>query len=157
MRGQRAGLVSRFVADAIDLGVTILAVLGVYLGAAATRFLLAPRRFTWPSPNRGLVIALAWTVLVLYLGIGWAATGRTVGKQVMGLRVVNHVGERMHLSAALLRALFCAALPIGLFWSAVSSENRSVQDLVLRTSVVYDWQVGIHPVESRSPGPDATT
>ena len=29
---------------------------------------------------------------------------------------------------------------IGLLWVALSRENRSVQDLVLRTSVVYDWQ-----------------
>jgi hypothetical protein len=29
--------------------------------------------------------------------------------------------------------------PILLLWVAVSRQNRSVQDLVLRTSVVYDW------------------
>jgi hypothetical protein len=30
--------------------------------------------------------------------------------------------------------------PIGLLWTAVSRENRSLADLLLRTSVVYDWQ-----------------
>jgi hypothetical protein len=36
--------------------------------------------------------------------------------------------------------VFCAFVPVGLFWVAVSSQSRSVQDLFLRTSVVYDWQ-----------------
>lgn len=30
---------------------------------------------------------------------------------------------------------------IGLLWVAVSRENRSAQDLALRTSVIYDWQL----------------
>jgi uncharacterized RDD family membrane protein YckC len=58
----------------------------------------------------------------------------------MGLRVVSYRGGRMTLPGALLRAVFCAAVPIGLLWVAVSRENRSLQDVVLRTSVVYDWQ-----------------
>ena len=40
---------------------------------------------------------------------------------------------------ALLRAAFCVAFPIGLFWCVVSRKNRSVQDVVLRTSVIHDW------------------
>jgi hypothetical protein len=30
-------------------------------------------------------------------------------------------------------------VPVGLFWSAVSRRNASVQDLLFSTSVVYDW------------------
>jgi len=32
-------------------------------------------------------------------------------------------------------------LPDRLFWCAISKENRSLQDLVLRTSVIYDWEI----------------
>ncbi len=39
----------------------------------------------------------------------------------------------------MLRAGFCVVFPIGLFWCAVSRENRSVQDVVLRSSVIHDW------------------
>ncbi len=38
-----------------------------------------------------------------------------------------------------LRALVCVLLPIGLFWSAVSPTRRSVQDVLFRSIVVYDW------------------
>jgi hypothetical protein len=31
------------------------------------------------------------------------------------------------------------AFPVGLFWIVVSRDNRSVQDLLLRSAVVYDW------------------
>ena len=71
----------------------------------------------------------------------FATSGRTVGARVMGLRVVGRRGTRVRWAPALLRAVFCAAFPIGLFWCAVSRESRSVQDVVLRTSVIHDWPV----------------
>jgi hypothetical protein len=33
------------------------------------------------------------------------------------------------------------AFPIGLAWAIISRRNRSVQDVVLRTIVIYDWSV----------------
>lgn len=49
-----------------------------------------------------------------------------------------------------MRALACALFPIGVLWVAVSRENWSLQDVVLRTSVIYDWR-GFLPVpESHS-------
>jgi uncharacterized RDD family membrane protein YckC len=59
----------------------------------------------------------------------------------MGLRVVNGRGRRMRPWTAVLRAGFCVLFPIGLFWVVVSPQNRSVQDVVLRTQVRYDWAV----------------
>ena len=49
MQGQRAGVISRFLADAIDLLVIVAAVLVVYFAVSGVRFLLHPRRFTWPE------------------------------------------------------------------------------------------------------------
>ena len=48
-------------------------------------------------------------------------------------------------ATALARGAFSALLPLCLLWTAVSQDNRSLADqLLLRTSVVYDW----HPVPS---------
>ena len=74
--------------------------------------------------------------------MGWALDGRTYGCHVLGLRVVSYRGSRMRPLGALLRAVFCVFFPIGLLWCAASRANRSVQDVVLRTSVVYDWEPG---------------
>ena len=42
MQGQRAGIVSRFLADAIDLLVIVVAVVGAYFAVSGVRFLLEP-------------------------------------------------------------------------------------------------------------------
>ena len=139
-QGRRAGVVTRVVASAID-GVVVLLVLLLGYGALAVAlFLLDPRAFTFP--DFGLLFSMTWAfgVLVVYLTLAWWLTGRTYGNLVMGLRVVSFRGTRQRLPGAFLRALFCAAFPVGILWVAVSRENRSVQDVVLRTSVVYDWQ-----------------
>jgi uncharacterized RDD family membrane protein YckC len=58
----------------------------------------------------------------------------------MGLRVVSRSGGDLSLGVALVRAAACVLFPVGLLWAAVSRGNRSLQDVVLRTRVVYDWQ-----------------
>jgi uncharacterized RDD family membrane protein YckC len=133
-------LISRFVANAIDLLLVLVAIGVVYLGVAATDFLLAPRRFAWPSPGALTIGILGWGLLIVYLTVAWSGTGRSLGKQVMGLRVERHDGGGLRLGHAFLRALLCAAFPIGLFWSLFSRDSASVQDLVVRTKVVYDWR-----------------
>jgi uncharacterized RDD family membrane protein YckC len=138
-QGARAGVVTRTFANAIDLGVVIGILVGIYAVIAAAAFLLRPREFHWPD-------SLAWgfpvvgvAVLVPYLTLSWATTGRTYGDSLLGLRVVNYRGERVRIVGAAVRAVACAVFPIGLFWVAISPHNRSLQDVVLRTSVIYDW------------------
>ena len=123
MQGRRAGVVSRFMADAIDFGIVLATLGGVYVAVAATRFLLHPRRFTWPAPSTMHLVTLGWLLLVAYLTVGWATKGRTFGKTILGLRVVGREGERLPFDRALVRALVCAAVPIGLFWCVVSAQE----------------------------------
>jgi uncharacterized RDD family membrane protein YckC len=87
-----------------------------------------------------LSVVAALVVLVVYLTLAWSITGRTYGDHVMGLRVLGRRGGRVRLLPAFLRALLCAVFPVGLLWCAVSASRRSVQDLVVRTTVVYDWR-----------------
>ncbi|GIH98172.1 RDD family protein [Planobispora takensis] len=143
-QGHRAGVVSRFLAAAVDLAVVIGAVVGVYAVWATLLFLLDPLGFSFPRAPVRLSIVTGFVILVLYLAGCWATTGRTFGNHLMGLRAVNFRGERMRLAGALVRAVAYAVFPIGLFWVAVSRDNRSLADLVLRTSVIYDW-LPVHP------------
>ncbi len=139
-QGRRAGLVTRMAAAGLDGAVVALALVAGYAGLAVLLFLVDPRGFTFPEV--GLLFSMAWAfgVLVVYQTLAWRLTGRTYGGAVMGLRVVNHRGDRLRLAGAFVRSLFCAFVPIGILWVAVSREHRSLQDVVLRTSVVYDWQ-----------------
>lgn len=138
-QGRRAGVVTRLVAAVID-GVVVASLLAIGYGVlAGALFIVDPRNFSFPDVGLFFSLAAAFAVLVVYLTIAWWASGRSYGCLVMGLRVVGFRGVNMQLIPAFLRALFCAAFPIGLLWAAVSHENRSLQDTVMRTSVIYDW------------------
>jgi uncharacterized RDD family membrane protein YckC len=150
-QGSRAGVVSRTLAAVIDLVVLLGVLGGGYLALAGVLFAIDPVRFSFPTPSRLVILGVAAVVLVGYLTECWTATGRTYGDRVLGLRVVDHRGRKLRLLTALARAVFCTVLPIGLLWTAVSAERRSVQDLVLRTSVIYDWSPHTHH-ETHGPG-----
>ena len=137
-QGMRAGVVSRLAADVLDGLVVTVTVAAGYGTVAALRFMWDPRTFSFPSASWLLLLTAGLVVSVTYLTVAWTITGRSYGKAVMGLRVLGPFG-RLRLPGAFLRALACTLFPIGLLWCAVSPANRSLQDVVLRTSVVYDW------------------
>lgn len=138
-QGRRAGVVSRFVASFVDGLVVVAIVALIYVAIAAFGFLMHPRSFHWPQGLGWSLPLIGFVIVVPYLALSWAATGRTYGDALLGLRVVNWRGGRLRLAGATLRAVLCAAFPIGLVWVAVSHTNRSAQDVLLRTSVIYDW------------------
>jgi uncharacterized RDD family membrane protein YckC len=140
-QGLRAGVVSRSMAGGIDYLVVIGATLGTYVGIVVLLFLLDPRDFKPPTWKFGEFLILGFCYMLVYLTLSFATTGRTLGGRVMGLRVVGRKGSKMQWIPAALRAGFCTVFPIGLFWCALSRENRSVQDIVLRTSVIHEWPV----------------
>jgi uncharacterized RDD family membrane protein YckC len=147
IQGLRAGVVTRVLAGGIDYALVITTTLGTYVAWAVLLFLFDPRDYEFPSWPLYYFLVIGFSYLVLYLWLAFATTGRTIGAGVMGVRVVGRKGRRLRWIPALLRAGFCAVFPIGLFWCAVSRENRSVQDLVLRTSVIHDWPIPRSEVE----------
>ena len=97
-----------------------------------------------PTPSFGLAYLVGTALLCGYFFAAWSTTGRTYGNHLLGLRVVNLHGERVRWIGAFLRSIACVLFPIGLLWCVFSRENRSIQDVVLRTSVIYDWEVRPH-------------
>ncbi|WP_082399388.1 RDD family protein [Gordonia phthalatica] len=132
-----AGIVSRLIAAVIDVVIVAAVLGGGYLGTTLLLFALDVRTFTFPQigwwfTTTGFVVAS-----FLYLALCWMSTGRTIGAVMMGLRVVRISGRRLHVAQAVLRAAACVAFPIGLFWVVLSPKRLSLQDTVLRTTVVY--------------------
>lgn len=132
---------SRVLANTVDFIGLIVALVATYVSIQAVSFLLDPTNWRASSPPFGVVIIVGAVYLFLYFTVSWATSGRTYGDNLMGLRVVNYRGDRMHWAGAVVRAAFCVVFPIGLFWAVISPQDRSVQDVVLRTSVIYDWGV----------------
>lgn len=136
----RAGLVSRVLAAGVDLLVVAAAVVGAVAAASVWRYFFSggvTLALRWPS-QLGLA-SLGGSLLTIYLAWGWARTGRTFGKRILGLALVTSRGSRVAWPVALLRAILYVVFPLGLLWSGISRTNRSVQDVLLRTVVVYDW------------------
>jgi uncharacterized RDD family membrane protein YckC len=139
-QGEPAGIVTRLVANTLDGVVVGLLLAAGYAGLCGFVLLLHPRSFTFPQPGIFFSLTAMFGVTFLYLTIFWTVTGRTYGDVVMGLRVLRRNGRALRLPGAALRAAFCVLFPIGVLWIPVGRHNRSVQDTVLATKVVYDWQ-----------------
>jgi uncharacterized RDD family membrane protein YckC len=141
-QGRRAGMVTRAAAACIDIGVVVLALMVAYLGFVVVVFLLPPGGFEMPVPALWLDLVAGPVAMTLYLAVWWHSGGRTYGCHVMGLRVLDRHGRKPSFVTALLRAGFNVAFPLGLAWVVLSRQSRSIQDVVLRTSVIYDWDAG---------------
>ena len=143
LQGNRAGIVSRVIADGIDYCIVFAIYLGILIGLGIAEYLLTGSKLEIPVPPVGVTIAVPWLILVGYLTAGWGGTGRTFGKTVMGLRVVTRNGLRLPPRRAFFRAILCATLPWVILWVVISRKNLGIHDIVFRSSVVYDWDAGV--------------
>ena len=133
-----AGIVTRAVAAAIDFVVALGLTAGVLGAVAAVVFLINPVSY---SPPPGLALQAFVVDLVVagvYLTVGWAVAGWTVGGAVLGVRVVARCGGRLGWLRSGVRAVLCVVIPLGLLWAVVNVNRRSLQDLLVRSAVVYE-------------------
>jgi len=127
-----AGFWRRAGALVVDAGVWFLLLrLGDLGTVALARWELAARAFdyTW-----GLVVPAAYVVLM------HGTAGRTLGKMLVGARVVTATGEAVGYPRALLRlvAWFVSALPLlgGFIMAGVRPDRRALHDLIAGTRVI---------------------
>jgi len=139
--GGNAGIVSRAVAFVVDALLTVLGILICSVGfglvdAVFTGSFNSERRI---SP--GSVLVFSPVVFGLYCVLGWSLTGRTVGKALLGLRVVDRAGARPSVARSIVRALgylVSSILWLGFIWIAVDTDREGFHDKIARTHVVYD-------------------
>jgi uncharacterized RDD family membrane protein YckC len=136
-RVRNAGVVTRVLAACVDLVTVVVAAVLLDLAAAGVRFVWSPATFRWPQPTVAVSGSVIMGIGVLYLSVAWATTGRTYGERLLGLRVLSTRLTRLGWTRAILRAITCVVFPVGLVWSAFSSQRYSLQDIVFRTVVVY--------------------
>lgn len=132
-----AGVVSRGVAAVIDLVVVGIVLAAIYLGLLLAGLMFHPAAFRLPTVSAVFSTAMLFVVAVCYLTACWTVSGCTVGAVTMGLRVTGRHGNRLSPAVALLRAVACVLLPVGLLWVAVDRKRRSLQDIVFGSRVSY--------------------
>jgi uncharacterized RDD family membrane protein YckC len=142
LQGKYAGFASRFTAFAVDVGVS----LGVFLLALATvsfaARVLTGSDIAWHKGDTWVIIAYAaWAFL--YFAYSWAASGRTAGMALAGVRVVTDDGAGAGGRRAVVRTL---ALPLsflflGLGFAGIllGDRRRALHDVIAGTAVIYSW------------------
>lgn len=140
--GHYAGAVSRAVAAAIDVAI----VMGSFAAGVAGLELLV-RFFTGgsvadePSGPASVVALIVWAFVYVYACL--VIAGRTVGKGIVGLRVVATDGSPLPARRALWRTLAfplsIVIVGLGFVGIVIGREHRALHDVIAGTAVVYDW------------------
>lgn len=140
LQGTRAGFPTRVTADFIDIGLIAVAYVAMLVGLGIARYLVDGKSLSIPSPSPAVTLAVTWTIAGLYFFGAYVGTGRTVGKQLMGVRVVNTKGRRVRPLPALVRVLIVLYLGVpSMLWILISRKNAALHDIAARTAVLYDW------------------
>ncbi len=155
--GHYAGFISRLIAFVIDVIVisAILFSVGWFLNTsidmlqlrsiieraiAASVELKKIAAFIF-SPTFYSILTLA--IIVTYYVFFWTVAGQTIGKAVMGVKIVPRHGKKLKLHQAVLRYLgyYLSAIPFGLgfLWILVDDRRLGWHDKLAGTCVIYVW------------------
>ena len=142
LQGKCSGFASRFAAFAVDVGIS----LGVFMLALAVisfaARVLTGNDIAWNRGDIWVVIAYAvWGFT--YFAYSWAASGRTAGMALFGVRVVQDDGTDASARRAVVRTLAfpLSFLFLGLGFTGIllGGERRALHDVIAGTAVIYSW------------------
>jgi uncharacterized RDD family membrane protein YckC len=146
--GQYAGFVTRLIAWSIDRAILAAAIIATI---AAVRFLLQAFPINeWLGLGDMLTqimtlsgaVVVATTIPVIYNIVFWLLAGQTIGKWVMGVRIVKTNGQRMSLGICIRRQIgyfISAVLFLGYLWILVDNRRQGFHDKLAGTFVLYAW------------------
>jgi uncharacterized RDD family membrane protein YckC len=156
--GMYAGFVTRAAALMLDIVLIVVAVLVInaLIGLPVAFFTGVDLNNCAQSPRpRAAAKAICATINLIWVGVALLAspiyfitlfttTGQTIGKYVMGIRVVRLDGRAMTFKTGAVRWLgyFVSAIPLGLgfFWVIVDNRQQGFHDRLAGTSVIYAWR-----------------
>lgn len=142
LQGKYAGFASRFVAFAVDVAVSVGAFMLALAAISFAARVLTGTDIAWNRGNIWVVVAYAVWGLI-YFAHSWAASGRTVGMALCGVRVERDDGTDVSGRRAVVRTL---ALPLsflflglGFVGILLGNRRRALHDVIAGTAVVYSW------------------
>jgi uncharacterized RDD family membrane protein YckC len=142
MQGRFAGSISRFLAFLADqFLIGTLFTLGALLVQLAIQVVV---RSSFEINDAGWAVVAAYMLWSFaYMAGSLAATGRTIGKAILGMTVVRADGAHLSARRAALRTLVFPLsfllLGIGFLIGLVRRDRRELHDLIADTGVVYSW------------------
>ena len=158
LQGQYAGFVSRLIAILVDMLLVMVALIaiGLTVELLLSFFRLddvianAIMSMSAASPTaqtlfRGLAAmgSFYFIFFLYYITMHSVTAGMTIGKSLMGLRVVRMDGMPLSVGRCTRRyvTFILAALPLllGLLWVIIDDRRQGLHDKMSNTCVIYDW------------------
>jgi uncharacterized RDD family membrane protein YckC len=142
VQGRAAGSVSRFLAFLVDQ--FAIAVLFTVVSLLVRTALEVVTGSTLDIDEARLALVIAYAVWAFaYTAGSLTASGRTIGKAMLGLLVVQADGARLNGRHASLRTiafpLSFLVFGLGFLLGLVRRDRRQLHDLIAGTAVVYAW------------------
>ncbi len=157
LQGYYAGFTSRAVAIIIDFAIislvsaVVIWFMALFFGLPSIQRFIEWLNSLLPGFDR-VFIALTgprfaalfyFLFLYLYFVFFFSTTGQTVGKAIMGLRVVTTDGKRISVKRSFIRTLCytlsLAPLGLGFLWVLGEDRRRAWHDKIAHTYVLYVW------------------
>jgi uncharacterized RDD family membrane protein YckC len=142
--GSYAGGVSRLLGYIID---TVIVTTSFAFGGAVVEYVVST---VFPvelhlKENNPLAAAIALGVWsFVYFAYSLATTGRTIGKTIIGTRVVRKDGSDLGAMRAIVRVLATllsfAILCLGFVFILIRKDRRALHDLIAGSCEVYWWR-----------------
>ena len=142
MQGRFAGSVSRFLAFLLDQFIIgAIFTIGALVVQTAIQVVF---RSSFEIDDAGLAVVIAYALWwFAYTAGSLAATGRTIGKAVLGIMVDSADGTKVSGRRATLRTLAFPIsfllLGVGFLIGLVRRDRRELHDLIAGTGVIYRW------------------
>jgi uncharacterized RDD family membrane protein YckC len=143
LQGDYCGAVSRLAAFALDVVLSYFVFTLVLAAVSFSVSIVVGHSVHYTRSGSVVVLAISIVWEFVYFAYPWAATGKTPGMVVLGIRVVRADGAHAETWRAVVRTLilpisvvfFFVSLPLVLLQRA----HQAPHDLVAGTAVVYAW------------------
>ena len=137
-----AGAASRLTAYVIDVAVSTGVFTLAVAGASFVASVITNQSVSWNRTNIVVtIIYLLWEFL--YFAYSWAASGKTFGMALLGVRVISADGAVATPRQAVIRTLAFPLsfllLGLGFLGILVQHDRRALHDLIAGTAVIYSW------------------
>lgn len=162
LQGHYAGFITRLFAFMIDVMIIVIMLGAVsYSLSLVWRFFdLIPDIFTdlfgstetianaykaaLPTITPAVNVVLVFGYFIFF----WVSSGQTLGKALMGVRVVSVSGRPLTFLQAFLRFLLYPISAfiffLGFIWILVDNQRQGWHDTIARTYVIYTWKAVPH-------------
>ncbi|GAB4437066.1 MAG: RDD family protein [bacterium] len=144
---KRAGFFSRLLAFTIDmlilnaLFLIISFILDFFLSYLFQYIGITDEDFSYKVIG-SIIYFTCVLVMFFYFTYSTHRTGMTIGKKVLGIKVVNEYGQNPEISEAIKREVFGKMLSglfmgLGFIWALFDKKNQALHDKIAKTYVIY--------------------